>query len=85
MIMSKVVIELRFTRRIPKSVLEGAVEKFAKIKGNLISPYRKYDPNAFVRVWYDDMGKVPKVAVADMLPRPKNPFKRMFRNKGAKK
>jgi len=83
MIMSKVVLEIRFTRHVPKAVLERAVERFVASEKRILKPLRKHDPTAYVRVWYDDMGKHPDVKISDMLPKPNNPFKRMFKRKKA--
>lgn len=83
MIVSKVKIELRFKRRVPKSVLEHAVERFAEMEKQLVKPYKKHDPNAHVRVWYEDRAGTEGVHVVDMLP--SNPFKRIFRKRGDKK
>lgn len=77
---SKVVIELRCTRRIPKRILEQAVERFADQKKQLIQPFKKYDPAAYVRVWYEDRSKMPAIKVLDILPKT-NPFKRIFKKR----
>ena len=76
MIVSKVIVELRFMKRVPKHVLESAVEKFADQKQKLVAPYKKYDKTAHMRVWYEDFAKA-NVKVTEMLPN--NPFKRIFK------
>lgn len=82
MIVSKVKIELRFKKRVPKSVLEGAVERLSGMEKHLVKPYKKYDPSAHIRVWYEDRAGTENVHVVDMLP--SNPFKRIFRKRGGK-
>lgn len=75
MIASKVILEIRFRKRVPKQVLEQAVEDLINKRSEILKPYQKHD--ACIRIWYDDMSGVPSVSMVDMLP--KNPFKRIFR------
>jgi len=83
MIVSKVKIELRFRKRVPRSVLEHAVERFAAMEREIVEPYRKHDPTVHVRVSYEDSAGAEDVKVVDMLPN--NPFKRIFRKRGDRK
>lgn len=79
MIVSKVKIEIRFTQRVPKKVLEGAVERFADMGKQFIAPYKKHDPTVHVRVWYDDRAGVSDVKMSDLLP--SNPLRRVFKRR----
>jgi len=79
MIISRVKLEMRFKKRVSRTILEKAVESLSAMEKQLVKPYKKHDPNVHVRVWYEDSAGTENVKVVDMLP--KNPFKRMLRRK----
>jgi hypothetical protein len=55
--LSKVVIEIRFKKKIPRSALEAVVTDLCDAKSRLIEPYKKYDADVQAKVWFEDLSK----------------------------
>jgi hypothetical protein len=56
-VVAKVVVELRFKRRIPRKTLEDIVTLIGENRDAMFDAYKMYDKGMITKVWFEDYSR----------------------------